>query len=55
MHDYQKVAVFGSSHFEVAMKAKREKSRSVKHGKLVVRRDIQRRMIEILMWREGAR
>jgi hypothetical protein len=52
IHDYEKSAVFGSTYFNVELKAKAEKGRSVKTGYLTVRRDPQRSMIEILMWKE---
>lgn len=52
IRDYEKVAVFGSTHFDVEVKAKPEKGRTVKTGYLTVRREPTRGMIEILMWKD---
>ena len=52
IYDYEKVAVFGSTYFDVELKAKPEKGQTVKTGFLTVRRDPSRGMIEILMWKE---
>jgi hypothetical protein len=50
--DLEKVAVFGSTYFNVELKGKPEKGRNVKTGYVTVRRDPQKGMIEILMWKE---
>ncbi len=52
-NDLEKVGVFGSTHFEVKMSAKTEQSRSLTRGTLLVRRDLQRGMMEVLFWQHA--
>jgi hypothetical protein len=51
IRDYEKTVVFGSTYFDVELKAKMEKSRSVKTSYVTVRRDPEKGMMEIVMWK----
>lgn len=51
IHDLEKVAVFGSTYFTAELKAKPEKGRAGRTGYLTVRRDVKKRLVEVMMWK----
>ncbi len=53
--DLQQVAVFGSTYFDVTLKAKTPTSRSVKVGRLTLKRDVNKSLMEVVMWKEQRR
>lgn len=54
-NDLQPVAVFGGTYFDVKLKAKAQSSRSVKVGHLTLKRDPNKGLIEVVMWKEQQR
>lgn len=56
INDFSKVSesgvVFSSTFFSAELKAKTEKSPLVKTGLLVVKRDLEARLMEVIMWKE---
>jgi len=52
INDYSKVMVFGSTYFTVELKAKAEGSPLIKSGLLVVKRDPDKKIMEVILWKE---
>ena len=52
LDDYAKVMVFGSTYFTVQLKAKAKNSQVVKNGFIVVKRDPDARLMEVVLWKE---
>ena len=53
--DLEQTVVFGSTYFNVEMKAKTQNSRAIKIGYLTVKRDMQKRIMDVVMWKEAQR
>ena len=52
LNDYGPVMVFGSTYFTVELKAKTEGSPLIKTGHLIVKRDPQKKILEVVLWKE---
>ncbi len=52
LFDLEKVVVFGSSYFEVLMKAVSPENRAVKTASVTLHRDVKRSLLEVVMWKE---
>ncbi len=52
IHDYKKVMVFGSTYFQAILKSKTEDSPSIKTGYLTIYRDLRKRRLEVVQWKE---
>lgn len=55
LHDLEKVATFGSTYFNVEIKARPQNSQTVNTGYLTVRRDVKAHKVEVLLWKNQAR
>lgn len=51
IHDLEKVAVFSSTYFNAELKAKPKEGRSIKTGYLTLRRDLKKRMVDVVLWK----
>ena len=51
-NDFQKVMVFGSTYFTVEMKTKTRTSRSIKTHTVVIKRDVEKGRVEVVMSKE---
>jgi hypothetical protein len=49
--DLEKVACFSSTYFNAELKAKPKEGRAVKTGYLTIRRDTQKKMVEVVLWK----
>jgi hypothetical protein len=52
LNDYSKVMVFNSTYFSVELKAKTENNPLVKTGLLILKRDYQARLMDVILWKE---
>jgi hypothetical protein len=50
--DYSRVMSFNSTYFTIELKAKAKGSPLVKTGHLVVKRDLKKRVMEVILWKE---
>lgn len=52
LNDYRKVMCFAGTYFTIELKAKSKGSPLVKSGILIIKRDAQKKLMEVILWKE---